>query len=348
MTIGVDLAKNVFEIVENTGRSIPTSRRRLSRSQFEHFLAHHSPAHVVMEACGTSHHWARVAQRYGHRVSLLPTQRVRPYVTHHRKTDYTDAAALLEAVRNPRIHPVPPKTVAQQELLTLHRLRTHWMTTRTARINMLRGFLQEFGIPIARGARTACTTAAHVLADSTVPVPARLRVVLPLLLVEIRELETRIAAIEHALAQVATDDVVVQRLHRIPGIGLLTATALVATVGHIHAFRDGRHFASWIGLTPRERSSGQRRRLGQISKAGDVYLRSLLTHGARSCLVAARQATRRQRPVTRLQRWSLDVQQRCGHNKAAIAMANKLARIAWVVWAREVEFSADPPTRAAA
>ena len=300
-----------------------------------------------MEACGTSHHWARVAQRHGHRVSLLPTQSVRPYVPHHRKTDHTDATALLEAVRNPRIHPVAPKTVAQQELLTLHRMRRHWMTTRTARINALRGFLQELGIPIARGARLACTTAATVLADTSTPVPAQLRALLPLLLAEIRDLETRVLAIEHALAQAATDDVVVQRLRRIPGIGLLTATAVVATVGHIHAFHDARHFASWIGLTPRERSSGQQRRLGRISKAGDVYLRSLLTHGGRSCLVAAHQATRRGRPLTRLQRWSLDVQQRCGHNKAAIAMANKLARIVWVVWARDVEFSAVPPHRAA-
>ena len=348
MTIGVDLAKSVFEIVSRTTSRDGLAHRRLSRSQFERFLAMQPPSHVVMEACGTSHHWARVAQRHGHRVSLLPTQRVRPYVAHHRKTDRSDAAALLEAARNPRIHPVAPKTVAQQELLTLHRLRTHWMATRVARLNALRGFLQEFGMPLARGARTAYTTAARLLADPSAPLPVRLRELLPLLLEEIRELETRIRAIEHTLAAIAADDVVVQRLQRIPGIGLLTATAVVGTVGHIHAFRKPRHFASWMGLTPREWSSGQRRRLGHISKAGDVYLRSLLTHGARSFLLAARLAARRLRPLTRLQRWSLEVQQRCGHNKAAIAMANKLARIVWVVWARDVEFSVDPPRRVAA
>lgn len=348
MTIGVDLAKSVFEVVSSTGNRERLTHRRLSRSQFERFLATHPPAHVVMEACGTSHHWARVAQQHGHRVSLLPTQRVRPYVADHRKTDRQDATALLEAVRNPRIHPVAPKTVAQQEVLTLHRLRTHWMATRVARINALRGFLQELGLPIAQGARTACTTAARLLADPSAPIPPRLRALLPLLLEEIRALETRIGAIEETLAAVAAEDVVVQRLRRIPGIGLLTATAVVGTVGRIQAFRKPRHFASWMGLTPREWSSGQRRRLGRISKAGDVYLRSLLTHGARSFLLAARLAAHRGRPLTRLQRWSLEVQQRCGHNKAAIAMANKLARIVWVVWARDVEFSVDPPRRLAA
>lgn len=347
MTIGVDLAKSVFEIV-STGNRAGRAHRRLSRPQFERFLATHPPAHVVMEACGTSHHWARVAQQHGHRVSLLPTQRVRPYVAPHRKTDRSDAAALLEAVRNPRIHPVAPKTVAQQELLTLHRLRTHWMTTRVARINALRGFLLELGIPIARGARTACTTAGRILADPTAPIPPRLRELLPLLLEEIRALDSRVDTIERALAAVAAEDVVIQRLRRIPGIGLLTATAVVGTVGHIRAFRKPRHFASWIGLTPREWSSGQRRRLGHISKAGDVYLRSLLTHGARSFLRSARHTARCLRPLTHLQRWSLAVQERCGHNKAAIAMANKLARIVWVVWARDVEFSVNPLRRGAA
>lgn len=340
MTIGVDLAKSLFEVamVPKPGASAVT-RRRFTRPQFERFLQFQAPAHVVMEACGGSHHWARVAQRHGHRVSLLPAQRVRPYVAAHRKNDQADAAALLEAVRNPQIRPVAPKTIAQQELLALHRIRTQWMSTRTARINALRGFLHELGLPMARGARTAQTTAIQLLADDSGAIPARLRRALRALLDEIRALEERIREIERELAQVAAADAVIQRLQQIPGIGVLTASALVATVGHIGDFRSARHFASWIGLTPSEHSSGTRRRLGAISKAGDIYLRSLLIHGARSCLVAARQATRRARPLSWRQEWLLTLERRCGFNKATVAMANKLARTAWAVWWHGTDFS---------
>jgi transposase len=343
MTIGVDLAKSVFELAMTARDARGIVRRRLTRPQFERWLATQAPAHVVMEACGSAHHWAREAQRAGHRVTLLPAQHVRPYAIGYQKTDQTDAAALLEAVRNPRIHGVAPKSIAQQELLALHRIRTHWMTTRTARLNALRGFLQELGITMPRGARTTVVRTAQLIDDVTSPLPPRLRHALALLLSEIRALEERVAGLERELAHVAAEDRVVQRLLRIPGVGLLSATAVVARVGPIHAFRTARRFASWLGLTPKEWSSGHRRRLGRISKAGDVYLRCLLTHGARSVLLAARGAQRRLRPLTRLQQWGLDTAQRCGHNKATVAMANKLARLVWVVWARDVDFAAQPP-----
>jgi len=348
ITIGVDLGKSTFQVVmrEDGGRRV--RRHRFTRPQFERFLRAERPAHVVMEACGTAHHWARLAQGFGHRVSLLPPQYVKPYVPHHRKTDRTDAAALLDAVRNPDIHAVTPKTVAQQALLALHRIRRQWMTSRTARINALRGFLKEFGIPLARGATTACRSAAGLLAEADTPIPFALRPALQELLREIQDLEARVQTIDRQLADVAAQDLVVQRLQRIPGIGVLTATACLATVGHIHTFRNGRRFASWIGVTPRERSSGERRRLGCISKAGDVYLRALLTHGARSALRAARYHAHRQRPLGHLQRWALAVEQRRGPNKATVAVANKLARLIWVVWSRDVEFCAEPPHRVAA
>ena len=343
MTIGVDLAKSVFEVVMRVHRSPrELKRRRLTRPQFERFLHAQAPAHIVMEACGGAHHWARLAQRAGHRVSLLPPQRVRPYVSPHRKTDHADAAALLEAVRNPQIRAVTPKTIAQQELLALHRIRAQWMSTRTARINAIRGFLNELGLPMARGARLACTAAAKLLADDAVSVPPRLRAALLQLRDEIRELEQRVHAIDRELAEIAATNIVMQRLQRIPGIGLLTASALVATVGRIDTFRTARHFASWLGVTPSERSSGTRRRLGAISKAGDLYVRSLLTHGARSCLVAAHRATQRARPLTWRQQWLLTVERRCGFNKATIAMANKLARTAWAVWIHETDFTNEP------
>lgn len=346
MTIGVDLAKTVFEIAERpAGETI--RRRRLTRGQFERYLQHEAPAHVVMEACGSAHHWARVARAAGHRVSLLPPQRVRPYVNHHRKTDRTDAAALLEAIRNPDIHPVAPKSVAQQELLALHRIRQQWMKSRTARINAIRGILHEFGLPMGRGPQTACRTARQWAADPTSPVPPAVRLALELTVSEIQALDERVVQVERQMRHLAAEDPVVQRLEEIPGIGLLTATALVASVGHIHAFRNGRRLASWLGLTPREHSSGGRRRLGAISKAGDVYLRMLLTHGARALLRAAQYHARRGRELTALQRWACTLAQRCGYNKATIALANKLARVVWVVWARDVAFHPEPQRTAA-
>jgi transposase len=340
-TIGVDLAKSVFEVAVANAQWRVVARHRFTRPQFKRFLREQTPTHVVMETCGTAHFWARLAQGHGHRVSLLPAQYVRPYVRRN-KTDRTDAEALLEAVRSGRIKPVTVKTVVQQELLALHRMRDQWMATRTARINALRGFLQEHGLTLARGARTVLAKVSALLADDQAPVPSRLREVLPLLVEEVRDIEERIARIEAALQAAADDDAVIQRLLGIPGVGLLTATAAVATVGHIHAFRRARQFACWLGLTPSERSSGARRRLGAISKQGDVYLRCLLTHGARSVLLAAHRTAKRGKSLTRLQQWALSVQAHRGHNKATVALANKLARIVWVVWSREVEFQAAP------
>ncbi len=340
-TIAVDLAKRVFEVAVANRNWHVVARHRFTRPQFERFLRTQPAAHVVMEACGTAHAWGRFARQHGHQVSLLPAQYVRPYVRRN-KTDRTDAEALLEAVRTGRLHPVPVKTVAQQELVALHRIRAQWMATRTARINALRGFLQEHGVSIVRGARAALRALPALLEDADAPLPARLRSVLALLYDEVRATEHRLAAIERELAQIAAADPVIQRLMRIPGVGVLTGTALVATVGNIHAFARARRFASWLGLTPSERSSGARRRLGAISKQGDVYLRCLLTHGARAVLLAAHRQAQAGRPLTRLQQWALTVRQRRGHNKTAVAVANKLARIIWAVWSKDVEFRAAP------
>jgi transposase len=344
-TIGVDLAKSVFQVAVANAHCHVVARHRFTRPQFDRFLRAQPASHVVMEACGAAHFWARTARAYGHRVSLVPAHYVRPYLRRN-KTDRTDAEAVLEALRSGQITPVTVKTVSQQELVALHRIRRQWQATRTARINGMRGLLQEHGITIARGARTALRTVPRVLEDVELPVPGRLRRALALLLAEVHDLETRIAAVERELAAVAGQDLVVPRLMGIPGVGLLTATALVATVGHIHAFRRARQFASWLGITPSERSSGTRRRLGGINKQGDVYLRCLLTHGARSVLLAAHRS-HRARPLTHLHHWALAVEARRGHNKAALAVANKLARIIWAVWTRDVEFSAAPAPVAA-
>ena len=296
-----------------------------------------APARAVMEACGTAHDWGRLAQDHGREVTLLPPVYVRPFVRRN-KTDRADAEALVDAVRAERTS-VPVKRVEQQALVNLHRVREQWVTTRTARINTLRGLLREYGLHLPAGAQAA-VRAVPALLDAATALPATLRQVLASMQEEIRALETRVDAVDRQLADLAAADPVSARLQTVPGVGTLTATALVGAVGHIHAFGRGRQFASWIGLTPREYSSGGRRRLGRISKRGDRYLRYLLTHGARAVLVTAVRRRRAGQPLSRLHQWALRIRDRCGYHKATLAVANKLARIVWAVWTRDVAFAA--------
>jgi transposase len=340
-TIAVDVAKAVFEVAlsDRPGRIV--KRSRLSRSQFARLLAMSPPATLLMEACGTAHFWGRQAAASGHRVVLLPPHAVRPYVPRN-KTDRADATALLEAVRNEAIRPVPVKSIAQQTLTALHRLRSAWLATRTARLNTLRGVLREFGVTIPVGARFVLPRVTALLAAADALPPA-LHPALLAAAAEIRDLNTRIRGVEQQLAALAATTPGVVPLQTIPGIGLLTATALVAFVGDAHRFPSGRHFASYLGLTPREHSSGLRRRLGAISKRGDPYLRMLLVHGARAVLWHAKNAPTH----GRLRAWALALERHRGHNKAAVALANKLARCAWAVWTTNRAFHEAPAPAAA-
>lgn len=336
-TVGVDLAKTVFELAVADAQWRITARHRYSRRQFAQYLATTPSTHVVMEACGTAHYWGRVAQQHGHAVTLVPPAYVRPYVRRN-KTDRADAAAILEAVRSGEVPSVAVKRVDQQALVALHRVREQWKTTRTARINALRGILREHGVLLPAGPRAALQAVPAILDAAEPPVPDHLRHVLASVRDEVRELEARMAALERALRALADADPVVTRLRAIPGIGLLTATALVGSVGHIGGFRRGRQFASWLGVTPREHSSGQRRHLGHISKHGDRYLRCLLTHGARAVLLSAARHHAAGQPLSRLHHWALTVRARRGHNKATIAVANKLGRLVWAVWVKDVPY----------
>lgn len=336
-TVAVDLAKDVFDVAVANRHWRITESHRLSRPRFHRFIESLEPTHVAMEACGSAHYWGRLLQRHGHRVSLLPAIYVRPYVRRN-KTDRSDAEAILEAVRSGRIPPVAVKSVEQQEIMVLHRMRSRWVATRTARINALRGFLREIGISIPLGARTATTRAAEIADAGEVPV--LLARTVRGLLEEICELEIRVKEVESSLRGLATNTWPVTKLLQIPGVGLLSATALVGSVGNIHAFPSGRHFASWLGLTPREHSSGLHRRLGRITKKGNRYLRCLLTHGARATLLAAQRQQRAGKRLTPRQQWVIQVRERVGHNKAAIAMANRTARIIWAVWTRDEDFDA--------
>ena len=348
-TVAVDLAKDVFEVaVANHAHRI-VERKRLTRRQFESFLdSLAAGTAVVMEACGTAHYWGRRCQARGLSVRLLPVQYVRPYVRRN-KTDRTDTEAMLEAARCGGMQPVPVKTVDQQALQALHRVRTQWQATRTGRINMMRGLLREQGYPVPAGARTVVRRVAAIIDDPGRALPAVLRQTVMHLLEEVRHLEARVVAIDRELASVARAHPIATRLLQVPGVGLITATAMIGAVGQIHAFRRGRDFASWLGLTPRESTTGTRRYLGRISKRGDGYLRCLLTHGARAALLAA-QRTARTTPqrLTQLQQWAVTLAARRGHNKAAIGLANKLARIVWAVWYRAADFHSPTAHTAAA
>ena len=332
-TIAVDIAKSVFEVAVSTHPGRVDECQRLSRSGFVKFFAQREPATAVMEACGSAHHWGRKLRQLGHTVVLLPPQYVRPYVRRN-KTDRTDAKALLEAYRNGEIEPVPIKSVEQQQVAALHRLRSGWLATRTARLNSLRGILRELGWFIPVGAKQVVPQVQGLVEDADSGLPDALRSALFEAGSEIRELETRMRAVELQLQALAEQMPAVRRLRTVPGIGPLTSTALIAFVGDVVRFRSGRRFASFIGLTPRERSTGNVRRLGAISKRGDPYVRMLLIHGARSVLWHAK----RDQAPDRLRAWAVKVERLRGHNKAAVALANKLARIAWAVLKHERDY----------
>lgn len=340
-TVAIDLAKTVFELAatDETGKVV--ERRRLSRSQLENYFENRAGAHVVMEACGSAHHWARLFAGRGMRVSLLPPHYVRAYVRRN-KTDSADATALLEAARASDIMPVQVKSLEQQALQGMHRIRSAWKSTSTARVNTLRGLCREFGIAAPVGLERGLSELTRALRSEKCVIPAFCRPLMLTLVEEIRALEERLSDLERQLGELAKQSEACRRLQTIPGVGLIASTALAGAIGDIAAFRSGRRFASWLGLTPREYSSGNTRRLGSISKRGDCYLRSLLVHGSRAVLWSAEMARRAGRPLDALRAWALRLRQRTSHNKAAVAVANKLARIIWATWRRQIDFEFRP------
>jgi len=335
--IAVDLAKAVFEVAVSTRPGRIDKGERLSRDKFLGFFVNRPAATVVMEACGSAHFWAKKIQALGHRAVLLPPHQVRPYVLRN-KTDKTDVKGMLEAYRNEDIHAVPVKTVEQQTITALHRMRSAWIEKRTATINTLRGLLREWGLVIPVGPKNVIPHAWAFIEDAESGLPDATRHLFAELCHEIRDLERRVKLVERQLEAVAEDMPIVQRLRTIPGIGLITATALVAFICDVQRFASARRLASYLGLTPREHSSALKRRLGGISKRGDMYLRTLLIHGARSALRAA--STMKQ--PDRLRAWALRLREARGYNKAAVALANKMTRIVWALWKRDRDFESIP------
>jgi transposase len=334
--IGVDLAKSVFEVAVSHAPGRVHERYRLSRARLRRFFAERPPSEVLLEACSSAHHWGRELQALGHRVVLLPPTKVARYRDGN-KTDRADANALLEAARNAAIHRVPVKSIEQQALSALHRLRQGYLQSRTARINAVRGLLREFGITIPTGAAYVLPRVRAVLAEELLP--RYLRSTLEEALAEIASLAARAQAVQQQLEQVAQQLPDAALLVSVPGVGLLTATALLAFVGDVHRFRSGRDFAAYLGLTPREHSTALSRHLGPITKRGNSYVRMLLIHGARSALRAGHVAAH----PDDLRIWALALQRRKGHNVAAVALANKLARVCWRVWRDQRPFERRDP-----
>lgn len=336
-TVAIDLAKDVFELcfADAGGRVI--ERKRLKRAALARRFENVPPMTVVMEACGSAHHWGRLFERLGHRVVLLPAQHCKAFVRGN-KTDRSDVSGLLLAYQVAGLSPVPLKTVEQQGVQALHRLREHHKHQRTASINALRGLLREFGVAIPAGAAKVRPAVLAALEDGDNGIPMALRHRLHDLLDEVAAHGEAMQRIERDLAEFASRDTRSQRFQAATGIGLITATALSASQGDLTRFPSGRHFASSLGLTPKETSSGNSRRLGKLTRRGDVYLRTLLIHGARSLLQCAEVKRRKGKPLDKLSAWALGLGERVGRNKAACAVANKLARRLWAAEKHGVAF----------
>jgi transposase len=340
-TVGLDLAKTVFQVhaVSSTGEVVV--RRALRRAQMIPFFSKLAPCLVGMEACGTSHHWARELTGLDHEVRLMPPVYVKPYVKRG-KTDAADAEAICEAVRRPTMRFVAIKSVDQQAALALHRTRDLLVRQRTQLVNMIRAVLAEFGIDIPKGITYALAFVRRVVAGEAQDIPSLAAKVIGVLAEQALEGQGRIRRLERELLAWHRASELSQRIATVPGVGLLGATALAATVTDPTQFRSGRQFAAWLGLTPLQNCSGGKERLGRISKMGDQYLRRLLINGMTS--LVARNARRPDRADPRvnalLARKPLRV--------ATVAMANHAARAIWAIMVRGDTYRAPPPLEAAA
>lgn len=326
-TLGIDLAKNVFQLHGADANGRPVFSERVSRRKLTEKIAQLPPCLIGMESCGGAHHWARRFRALGHRVRLVSPQFVKPFVKSN-KNDRNDAEAICEAVSRPTMRFVAIKSVEQQDRQALHRVRQRLIGQRTALINQIRGLLTEYGIVVARQPASLRRRLPEILEDGDNELSVGARRLFAELYDELLQIQQRIEPVDREIRRIATEDEACRRLQAIEGIGPLTATAVTAVIGDAKVFKNGRQFAAYLGLVPRQHSSGGKPRLGGISKRGDTYLRTLLIHGARTTLRWARQKD------TPRARWVMALVQRRGMQKAAVALANKNARAVWAVLAR--------------
>jgi transposase len=338
-TIGIDLGKMNFHLVGLNERGEVVVRKRFSRAQLLRFTANRKVHVIGMEACGGSHFLGRALQQQGHEVRLIPAQYVKPYVKTN-KSDYIDAEAIAEAVGRPTMRFVPIKSDDQLDLQSLHRVRERWVMRRTAVINQIRGLLLERGITLRKGRPYVDEALPRILEDADAKLSATVRLLLAQLKLELDQTALRLEEAEALIDQTVQDNEACQRLVKIPGIGPVTATAVISAIGNGSAFRKGREFAAWTGLVPREYSTGGKQKLLGISKRGNRYLRKLFVQCARAVL----QQTTKQSPG--LKAWLEKLTSRTHRNVAAVALANKLARMAWAVLATGEAYRAPLPAAA--
>jgi transposase len=328
--IGLDIAKSSFQVHGVDAHGKVVIRKQLTRGKVLGYFAQLPSCLVGLEACGGVHYWARELQKLGHEVRLMAVAMIQPYRT-NQKNDQNDAEAICEAVSRPRTRFVPVKSEAQQAVLSVHRARELVVTERTALVNQIRGLLLEYGIIIAQGIQRLRRTLPEVLAAAET-LPTLVRDVVEELRERLGELDRRITEYDRRIEQLATQNEAARRLMQVDGVGPMTATAIVATIGEGHAFQHGRQFAAWLGLVPTQHSTGGKTVLGRMTKQGNVYLRTLLIHGARAVLqFSAKRSDRKSR-------WVEAVRQRRGNNIAAVALAAKHARILWALLARGEEY----------
>jgi transposase len=325
--LGIDLAKRSFHLHGVDGKGRQVLSKKLTRARLGAFVANLPPCTVAMEACGSAHHWARQFRTDGHEVRLIAPQFVKPFVKSN-KNDAADAEAICEAAQRPNMRFVAVKAIEQQDIQAIHRMRSLVVDRRTAQINQIRGLLLEYGIEVAQGRPAMQRRLPEILEEADNGLSARFRAELHGLAEELRHLNERVAHDDTQIDAIAQGNRQARDLMTIPGIGTKGATALLAALGEDpRLFANGRALAAWIGLVPRQHSTGGRDRLLGISKRGDVYLRNLLIHGARAVLRYV------ERKADRTSRWATALKQRRHGNVAVVAMANKIARVAYAVLA---------------
>lgn len=330
--IGVDLAKNVFQIHGVDSHEQVKLRKQVKRTQMLALFGRIEPCVVAMEACGSAHYWARELGKLGHEVKLIAPQFVKPYVKSG-KNDANDAQAICEAASRPSMRYVVVKTPQQQTDQAVHRVRSRLIRARTALVNEIRGLLSEFGlIGPAKGVGACRRFVAYALEDAHNELPGAMRELAAQLMEELADKNAHIARLDDQLKRQCAQDERIRRLMEIEGVGLVSASAMVAAVGHARQFTSGRDLAAWLGLVPRQHSSGGKERLGAISKRGDTYLRTLLIHGARSAVNTCREKTDRK------SQWIRSLVTRRNKNIATVALANKNARIIWTVLSRGEDY----------
>ncbi|PNU20651.1 IS110 family transposase [Geothermobacter hydrogeniphilus] len=324
ITVGLDLAKSVFHVVCFNDHFKEVKKRMLRRNQVLQFFAQLPPSRVGMEACASSHYWGRELRALGHEVKLVPPQYVKPYLRGN-KNDYNDARAIAEAATRPSMPFVAIKTVAEQDMQAIHRMRAQCIRDRTALSNSTRGLLGEFGIVLPKGLTTLRKSIPGLLEDAENGLSDRFRNLLVRRYEQLVELDEHIAFYTNELVVLSQQDDACQRLQTVPGFGPIVSSAFRSAIGDGRAYGHGRAASASLGLVPRQHSSGGKDNLLGISKRGDRYLRSLLVHGARAVVV---QAARKDDPLSR---WINRIRKERGWNKAVVAMANKLARIGWAI-----------------